>query len=237
MLSRSTSQAGIFVQLNLLLSCLDKPSIFNETICSLWVLCTLFFLNCLKMYQVSRTRPDALYCQGVGDGFTCFEMSCHSAATECCPTCCCTYRNRFPWCIIMETLHTIRSLQSIRSFTWPQDDQRFYFQKQIRPTEFPKVSHWNVLISLCLSLCQRGPAPLLRAIFYWLLIFFHQEKLAKSIHYLISKEDQVRSQITNLEVLINQTEVRLLTLGGSTCYAGPNEKQSNTLYTSLPSIV
>lgn len=33
-LSRSTSQAGIFVQLNLLLSCLDKPSIFNETICS-----------------------------------------------------------------------------------------------------------------------------------------------------------------------------------------------------------
>ncbi|XP_075870814.1 E3 ubiquitin-protein ligase TRIM36 isoform X2 [Nelusetta ayraudi] len=33
-----------------------------------------------------------------------------------------------------------------------------------------------------------------------------KEKLAKSIHYLISKEDQVRSQITNLEVLINQTE-------------------------------
>lgn len=72
--------------------------------------------------------------------------------------------------------------------------------------------------------------------FYWLLIFFHQEKLAKSIHYLISKEDQVRSQITNLEGLINQTEVRLLTLGGNTCHAGPNQKQSNTLYTSLPSI-
>lgn len=46
--------------------------------------------------------------------------------------------------------------------------------------------------------------------FHWLLIFFHQEKLAKSIHYLISKEDQVRSQITNLEGLINQTEVRQL---------------------------
>nr|XP_057926752.1 E3 ubiquitin-protein ligase TRIM36 isoform X4 [Doryrhamphus excisus] len=33
-----------------------------------------------------------------------------------------------------------------------------------------------------------------------------KEKLAKSIHYLISKEDQVRSQITGLERLINQTE-------------------------------
>ncbi|XP_037338032.1 E3 ubiquitin-protein ligase TRIM36 isoform X4 [Pungitius pungitius] len=33
-----------------------------------------------------------------------------------------------------------------------------------------------------------------------------KEKLAKSIHYLISKEDQVRTQITDLEVLINQTE-------------------------------
>lgn len=39
----------------------------------------------------------------------------------------------------------------------------------------------------------------------------HQEKLAKSIHYLISKEDQVRTQITELEVLISQTEVRELT--------------------------
>lgn len=39
------------------------------------------------------------------------------------------------------------------------------------------------------------------------LILFQQEKLAKSIHYLISKEDQVRTQITDLEVLINQTEV------------------------------
>lgn len=38
-----------------------------------------------------------------------------------------------------------------------------------------------------------------------------QEKLAKSIHYLISKEDQVRTQITELEVLINKTEVRELT--------------------------
>ncbi|XP_068167678.1 E3 ubiquitin-protein ligase TRIM36 isoform X4 [Antennarius striatus] len=33
-----------------------------------------------------------------------------------------------------------------------------------------------------------------------------KEKLAKSIHYLISKEDQVRAQITDLELLINQTE-------------------------------
>uniref|UniRef100_A0A3Q4A8Z6 Uncharacterized protein n=1 Tax=Mola mola TaxID=94237 RepID=A0A3Q4A8Z6_MOLML len=33
-----------------------------------------------------------------------------------------------------------------------------------------------------------------------------KEKLAKSIHYLISKEDQVRTQITELELLINQTE-------------------------------
>lgn len=45
-----------------------------------------------------------------------------------------------------------------------------------------------------------------------LLIFFpHQEKLAKSIHYLISKEDQVRTQITGLQQLISQTEVRALT--------------------------
>uniref|UniRef100_A0A8C6WJS7 Tripartite motif containing 36 n=1 Tax=Neogobius melanostomus TaxID=47308 RepID=A0A8C6WJS7_9GOBI len=33
-----------------------------------------------------------------------------------------------------------------------------------------------------------------------------KEKLAKSIHYLISKEDQVKAQITGLESLINQTE-------------------------------
>ncbi|XP_058491901.1 E3 ubiquitin-protein ligase TRIM36 isoform X1 [Solea solea] len=33
-----------------------------------------------------------------------------------------------------------------------------------------------------------------------------KEKLAKSIHFLISKEDQVRTQITDLEHLINQTE-------------------------------
>uniref|UniRef100_A0A8C9XZX3 Tripartite motif containing 36 n=1 Tax=Sander lucioperca TaxID=283035 RepID=A0A8C9XZX3_SANLU len=33
-----------------------------------------------------------------------------------------------------------------------------------------------------------------------------KEKLAKSIHYLISKEDQVRTQITELDLLINQTE-------------------------------
>ncbi|KAM6965296.1 E3 ubiquitin-protein ligase TRIM36 isoform 2-T2 [Aplochiton taeniatus] len=33
-----------------------------------------------------------------------------------------------------------------------------------------------------------------------------KEKLAKSIHYLISKEDQVRTQISELEVLINETE-------------------------------
>ncbi|XP_077456861.1 E3 ubiquitin-protein ligase TRIM36 isoform X6 [Stigmatopora argus] len=33
-----------------------------------------------------------------------------------------------------------------------------------------------------------------------------KEKLAKSIHYLISKEDQVRTQITGLEQLVSQTE-------------------------------
>ncbi|XP_061673975.1 E3 ubiquitin-protein ligase TRIM36 [Syngnathoides biaculeatus] len=33
-----------------------------------------------------------------------------------------------------------------------------------------------------------------------------KEKLAKSIHYLISKEDQVRTQITGLEQLISETE-------------------------------
>lgn len=33
-----------------------------------------------------------------------------------------------------------------------------------------------------------------------------KEKLSKSIHYLISKEDQVRTQISELEVLINHTE-------------------------------
>ncbi|XP_048099422.1 E3 ubiquitin-protein ligase TRIM36 isoform X5 [Alosa alosa] len=33
-----------------------------------------------------------------------------------------------------------------------------------------------------------------------------KEKLSKSIHYLISKEDQVRTQISDLEVLIHQTE-------------------------------
>lgn len=44
----------------------------------------------------------------------------------------------------------------------------------------------------------------------------HQEKLAKSIHYLISKEDQVRTQITELELLINQTEVRELTHAAAT---------------------
>ncbi|XP_076859599.1 E3 ubiquitin-protein ligase TRIM36 isoform X5 [Brachyhypopomus gauderio] len=33
-----------------------------------------------------------------------------------------------------------------------------------------------------------------------------KEKLAKSIHYLISKEDQVRTQISELDVLIRQTE-------------------------------
>ncbi|XP_045081569.1 E3 ubiquitin-protein ligase TRIM36-like isoform X3 [Coregonus clupeaformis] len=33
-----------------------------------------------------------------------------------------------------------------------------------------------------------------------------KEKLSKSIHYLISKEDQVRTQISHMEVLINETE-------------------------------
>lgn len=43
------------------------------------------------------------------------------------------------------------------------------------------------------------------------LIFSHQEKLAKSIHFLISKEDRVRTQISELDLLINQTEVSQLT--------------------------
>nr|XP_046205947.1 E3 ubiquitin-protein ligase TRIM36-like isoform X4 [Oncorhynchus gorbuscha] len=33
-----------------------------------------------------------------------------------------------------------------------------------------------------------------------------KEKLSKAIHYLISKEDQVKTQISHLEVLINETE-------------------------------
>lgn len=37
-----------------------------------------------------------------------------------------------------------------------------------------------------------------------------QEKLSKSIHYLISKEEQVRTQISELDVMIRQTEVRSL---------------------------
>lgn len=41
-------------------------------------------------------------------------------------------------------------------------------------------------------------------------LFCQQEKLSKSIHYLISKEDQVRTQISELEVLISHTEVRSL---------------------------
>lgn len=49
-----------------------------------------------------------------------------------------------------------------------------------------------------------------------MLLICSQEKLAKSIHYLISKEDRVRTQITELEQLINQTEVRTLTHAGST---------------------
>lgn len=47
--------------------------------------------------------------------------------------------------------------------------------------------------------------------FFFFFFLPPQEKLAKSIHYLISKEDQVRTQITELEVLINKTEVRELT--------------------------
>lgn len=47
-------------------------------------------------------------------------------------------------------------------------------------------------------------------------LFSHQEKLAKSIHYLISKEDQVRTQITELDLLINKTEVRELTHAAAT---------------------
>lgn len=54
-----------------------------------------------------------------------------------------------------------------------------------------------------------------------IFLFPHQEKLAKSIHYLISKEDQVRTQITGLEQLISRTEVRQLAV------TEPNLSSSN----------
>lgn len=62
-------------------------------------------------------------------------------------------------------------------------------------------------IRLCEAHCKYWNA----AYFFFLSFLPPQEKLAKSIHYLISKEDQVRTQITELEVLINKTEVRELT--------------------------
>lgn len=72
------------------------------------------------------------------------------------------------------------------------------------------------LSTLILSPCSVWTGSSCKTCIYSLLIFFHQEKLAKSIHYLISKEDQVRSQITELEVLINQTEVRQLSHAAAT---------------------
>lgn len=65
-------------------------------------------------------------------------------------------------------------------------------------------------IRLCEAHCKYWNAA--HFFFFFFLSFLPpQEKLAKSIHYLISKEDQVRIQITELEVLINKTEVRELT--------------------------
>lgn len=108
---------------------------------------------------------------------------------------------------------------------------------RIRPAQFPVCpNETSPSPSVCLSLRQPGAAPLLKAVFHWLLIFFHQEKLAKSIHYLISKEDQVRSQITNLEVLINQTEVRPLTLGRKHLSCWSKRRAVHTLCTSLLSV-
>lgn len=57
---------------------------------------------------------------------------------------------------------------------------------------------------------------LIKLTFYAADLFSQQEKLAKSIHYLISKEDQVRTQITDLEQLISQTEVRELSHAATT---------------------
>ena len=56
----------------------------------------------------------------------------------------------------------------------------------------------------------------LNSLLYAADLFSQQEKLAKSIHYLISKEDQVRTQITDLELLISQTEVRELSHAATT---------------------
>ncbi|KTF85410.1 hypothetical protein cypCar_00027259 [Cyprinus carpio] len=57
---------------------------------------------------------------------------------------------------------------------------------------------------------QRCPEILREAdcstVFSWAYLFCQQEKLSKSIHYLISKEDQVRTQISELDVLIHHTE-------------------------------
>lgn len=46
-----------------------------------------------------------------------------------------------------------------------------------------------------------------RFILQYVLLLCQQEKLSKSIGYLISKEDQVKTQIFQLEHMIDQTEV------------------------------
>lgn len=40
-----------------------------------------------------------------------------------------------------------------------------------------------------------------------LLLIFQQEKLSKDIDYLIGKESQVKSQISELNLLMKETEV------------------------------
>lgn len=54
---------------------------------------------------------------------------------------------------------------------------------------------------LCwLSLCVRCPV---------LVGLLQQEKLSKDIEYLISKESQVKAHITQLDLLLKETEVRV----------------------------
>lgn len=54
---------------------------------------------------------------------------------------------------------------------------------------------------LCwLSLCVRYPV---------LAVLLQQEKLSKDIEYLISKESQVKAHITQLDLLLKETEVRV----------------------------
>lgn len=82
---------------------------------------------------------------------------------------------------------------------------------------FKKKKTWLIVIFSCLQcsllLCHCCGGLSVGCVKVCLSVygFCLQEKLAKSIHYLISKEDQVRTQITELELLISQTQVRKLT--------------------------